>query len=161
MKIAEINPDFKSSTTPLKTITGLQVLYQISLNFLQAPFFRNWIVSYMQSRFSKYLTGFRKNNSTQNSLLRMIESWKVRLNNGSKGGVIIMDFSKAFDSLNHELLLTKLKDTINIYYSLLKNANFSVKKNQWLNNITYHYIAKLLFWMAWFVFLYHFAIIHC
>ena len=60
----------------------------------------------------------------------MIESWKVRLNNGSKGGVIIMDFSKAFDSLNHELLLTKLKDTINIYYSLLKNANFSVKKKQ-------------------------------
>ena len=39
----------------------------------------------------------------------MIQSWKVRLNNGSKVGVIIMDLSKAFDSLNHELLLTKLK----------------------------------------------------
>ena len=39
---------------------------------------------YMQNKFSKYLTGFRKNHNTQNSLLRMIESWKVRLNNGSK-----------------------------------------------------------------------------
>ena len=39
----------------------------------------------------------------------MIESCKVRLNNESKVRVIIMDLSKAFDSLNHELLLTKLK----------------------------------------------------
>ena len=63
----------------------------------------------MQNKFSKYLTGFRKNHNTQNSLLRMIESWKVRLNNRSKVGVIITDLSKAFDSLNHELLLIKLK----------------------------------------------------
>ena len=63
----------------------------------------------MQNKFSKYLTGFRKNHNTQNSLLRMIESWKFSLKNGSKVGVITMDLSKAFDSLNHELLLIKLK----------------------------------------------------
>ena len=45
----------------------------------------------------------------QNSLLRIIKSWKVRLNNGSKAGVIIMDLSKAFNNLNHELPLIKLK----------------------------------------------------
>ena len=39
----------------------------------------------------------------------IIKSLKLRLNNGSKVGVIIMDLPKAFDSLNHELLLTKLK----------------------------------------------------
>ena len=39
----------------------------------------------------------------------MPESWKVRLNNGSKVAVIIVDLSKAFNSLNHELLLAKLK----------------------------------------------------
>ena len=63
----------------------------------------------MQNKFPKYLSDFRKNYNTQNSLLTMIESWKVRLNNRSKVGVIIMDLSKAFDSLNHELLLAKLK----------------------------------------------------
>ena len=63
----------------------------------------------MKNKFSKYLTGFRKNYSMQNSLLRMTKSWKVRLNNESKAGIIIIDLSKAFDSLNHELLLTKLK----------------------------------------------------
>ena len=52
--------------------------------------------------------GFWKNHTTQYSLLRKIESWKVRLNNGSKVELIIMDLFKAFDSLNHELLLAKL-----------------------------------------------------
>ena len=63
----------------------------------------------MENQFSKYLTGFHKNINTKNSLLRMIESWKAKLNNGSKVGVIIMYLSKAFDSLNYDLLLVKLE----------------------------------------------------
>ena len=62
----------------------------------------------MESKFSKYVTGFRKNHNTQNSLLRMIESWKAKLNNGSKVGVIIMDLSKDFDRLNQDLFSEKL-----------------------------------------------------
>ena len=79
----------------------------------------------MQNKFSKYLTGFRKNHNTLNSLLRMIESWKARLNNGSKVGVIIMDLSKAFDSLNHDLLMAKLGtyglDNHSEFYEMLPN----------------------------------------
>lgn len=37
----------------------------------------------MEYKFSIYLKRFRKNNSTQSSLLKMNESWKARLNNGS------------------------------------------------------------------------------
>ena len=37
----------------------------------------------------------------------MIETWKKNLDKGKKIGVILMDFSKAFDTINHSLLLAK------------------------------------------------------
>ena len=39
----------------------------------------------------------------------MIENWKKQLDNGQKVGVIFMDLSKAFDIINHSLLLANLK----------------------------------------------------
>ena len=81
MKIAEISPVFKKldntskdNYRPISTLSNFTKLFE-SILFTQ-------LNRYMQNKFSKYLTGFRKNHNTQNSLLRMIESWKVRLNNG-------------------------------------------------------------------------------
>ena len=39
----------------------------------------------------------------------MIENWKTQLNQRNKIGVIIMDLSQAFDTLNHKLLIEKSK----------------------------------------------------
>ena len=55
------------------------------------------------------LTGFRKANSAQHSLLIMIEKWKRALDENMKVGAIFMDLSKTFDTLNHRLLLAELK----------------------------------------------------
>ena len=39
----------------------------------------------------------------------MIETWRTMLNKGNKVGAIRMDLSKAFDTLNYNLVLCKLK----------------------------------------------------
>ena len=63
----------------------------------------------MKPKLSKYRAGFRAKHNTQHALLRIFQTWDVMLNKGNKLGVIIMDLSKAFDTLNHNLLLCKLK----------------------------------------------------
>ena len=75
------------------------------------------ISSFMEPKLSKYLAGFRAKHNTQHALPKMIEIWRAMLSKGSKVGVNIMDLSKAFKTLNHNLLLCKLKA-----YSFNKNA---------------------------------------
>ena len=65
--------------------------------------------SYIEPKLSKYLEGFLRNHNTQHTLLRMIESFQALLNEGQKVGAIIMDLSKAFDTVNHKFLLKKLR----------------------------------------------------
>ena len=76
----------------------------------------------MEPKLSKYLAGFRRNHNTQHALLRMIESWRALQNKGQKVGAIIMDLSKAFDTLNHKLLFKKLQLMVSIknHFLLLK-----------------------------------------
>ena len=59
--------------------------------------------------FSKYQCGFRKGFSTQQCLLAMLEKWKRSIDNGKSFGALLTDLSKAFDCLDHELLIAKLK----------------------------------------------------
>ena len=63
----------------------------------------------MSDKFSKYLTGFRKNHNTQHALLNMTENWKSNLDKGNKIAAIFMDLSKAFDTLGHSVLKAKLE----------------------------------------------------
>ena len=39
----------------------------------------------------------------------MLELWKEALDKGKSAGAIFMDLSKAFDTLNHGLLIAKLE----------------------------------------------------
>lgn len=56
---------------------------------------------------SPYLCGYRKGYSAQHALITLLEKWKVSIDNMGFGGAILMDLSKAFDTLNHDLLLAK------------------------------------------------------
>ena len=94
----------------------------------------------MQNKFSIYLTGFRKNHGTQHALLKMIETWKTKLNTGHKVRVIYMDLSKAFDSLHHELLIARLRcygldqNAVEFFKSYLSNRYQCCKINNTLGD---------------------------
>ena len=75
--------------------------------------------TYMTTKFSLYLCDFRKKYKAQYSLLKMIETWKKHLDKGQKLGVILMGLSKAYDTINHSLLLAKL-DAFGFFRASLK-----------------------------------------
>ena len=53
------------------------------------------------------MCGYRKGFSTQQALFSLIERWKNTIDQNGYGA-ILMDLSKAFDTINHDLLIAKL-----------------------------------------------------
>ena len=66
------------------------------------------IGEYMEKYLSIYLCGYRKGYSCQHALLVMIERWKEILERRGYAAGILMDLSKAFDTINHRLMIAKL-----------------------------------------------------
>ena len=78
---------------------------------------------------------FRKGHSTQHPLIEMIEKWRKALDKGHNAAAVLTDLSKAFDCMNHELLIAKLeayglsKSALNLVYSYLKGRSQNVNVN--------------------------------
>ena len=64
---------------------------------------------YSESFLSHILCGFRKAHSTQHAIFKLFQSWQKELDNGGFVGTILVDLSKAYDCIPHELLIAKLK----------------------------------------------------
>ena len=54
------------------------------------------------------MCAFRKGHGCQTVLLRLLEDWREALDKNEYVATVLMDLSKAFDCLPHEILLSKL-----------------------------------------------------
>ena len=60
--------------------------------------------------FTENQFGFRKNKSTSSALTTVLDDVIGQLNRSETGIVAFLDFQKAFDTINHSLLLNKIKN---------------------------------------------------
>ena len=56
------------------------------------------------SSFISFISAYRKNYSTQQVLIRLLEEWKEKLDKNFIVGTVLMDLSKAFDCIPHDLI---------------------------------------------------------
>ena len=87
----------------------------------------------------KFQSGFRMNHSTDNCLSILNEKIVKGLDSGLYTGMVLIDLQKAFDTINHEILLQKMKfigfstEAIEWFKSYLSNRQFKIKINNTLS----------------------------
>ena len=134
LKLADVTPIFKKKDkTFVENYRPVSVLPTVSKIFERIM--QKQISDYIGKFLSPFLCGYRKGFSTQYALLTLIERWKFCLDKQGFAGALLMDLSKAFDTINHELLIAKLHaygfstDALEVLLSYLQDRWQRVKIN--------------------------------
>ena len=73
------------------------------------------------------MSAYRQTYCSNDVLIRLVESWKQSLDKNKVVGTVLMDPSKAFNCILHELLIAKMSaygfdlNLLTFFYSYLEN----------------------------------------
>ena len=88
----------------------------------------------MDTFLNKLLSGFRKAHSTQHALFKFLRRWQKELDNSGLVGTILMDLSKVYECLTHDLIIAKFEtyglnnSSLNLLLDYLTSRKQRVKK---------------------------------
>ena len=94
-------------TLKLSDITPVSILPLVSK--LSEKIMYDQLYEYIEYFLNQLLCGFRKAHSTQHALFRILQKWQKGLDSGEFIGTILMDLSKGYDCLPHDILIAKLE----------------------------------------------------
>ena len=107
MKYGETSPiykaeehHYKENYRPVSCLTSMSKVCEAML--------AKQINSHFDDIFSEKLSAFRKSYCSEHVLINATDEWKLALDDGKCVGTVLMDLSKAFDSLPHKLFICKL-----------------------------------------------------
>ena len=83
-------------------------------------------------------SGFRQKHSCQTALVKLVDDWIKCIDNGEMIGALFIDFRKAFDLVDHDILLKKLSlyrcnsSALNWFKSYLSNRKQTIESEEGL-----------------------------
>lgn len=86
---------------PITTLIAVDKIFELLLS--------RQVTEHYDHQFYYRMTAYRKKNSCETTMIRLVEDWKMAVDNRELVSVLSMDMSKAFDSLCPALVIQKLK----------------------------------------------------
>ena len=110
LKCAKVFPIFKSGTKtdpsnyrPISILPTISKIFEKHINHHSMGYLNKYMLIHESQ------SGFRPKHSCQTALIKLIDQWKECIDKGDIVGTLFIDFRKAFDVVDHNILLRKLQ----------------------------------------------------
>ena len=139
MKVAKVVPIYKKENTQIASNYHPISLLSIFNKLLEQIIYK--CIYYFVDKYQvlhKHQFGFKKNHSTTQAVLEVVDKCYKNLDDGNKALGIYFDLQKAFDCINHDILLAKLENygIRGSMHAWLQNYLYNRKQYTVVNNIS-------------------------
>ena len=122
LKVARLSPAFKKKSVDHEEFINYRLIS--NLNFLSktiervvARELRDYLLE--NDLFSELQSAYHRNHSTETALLRVQNDMLLALDGGNEVLLVLLDYSAAFDTIDHSILIWRLENRFGISGTVL------------------------------------------